>query len=866
MSLSCALWATSLHQWARRYIRLTQPARRRPEKRARMRAFFANGVDEMHVPWAVEGLPTLLHLSLFLFFGGLVIFLFNVDQEVFACVVSWIGLFSIVYGLISLLPLIRHDSPYNTPLSIPAWFLYARIRYVAFKVLAEIRRDRYRRYLGLRSHSSGLMYLIWEGEMERLISRWMSGGVEKEAEETAEEQSSEIDGRIFGWTISALGDDDSLEKFFEAIPGFFSSKLVNHLERDFPQTHLETFWGALDGFMDRTSSSNSVTESVKSRRDTIRLDIMSMIPCHYRSTDSYYLSHSSEVPVSIERLQAMARWFTHLSSDVSYSARNAFILRLPRLQERDNRWIKLIRNAYGLGADDTEYNVAAGGDDLLLANLIDISRHVAHSDIHYEGEWVLLRALAQFDIRHTLPELQHGFCTVWNELVQEVIDGGRFNTPIGILRQIRHLYITLHQGTDAAPTAFSASTDDLDLNILFDSEPSPYSLCNLASHHMHHPYSTAHVPVLNSRAASLLTQLTESPDASPHHSTSGGTISQQVKQENRPLSPSHPTTPSEFGGSSQALAVTGPALTVRTTPHLTHASPPGTVAAALQDIPPAATLSRPLEGTTLQDIVAPCAEPTPPVLNESSTSCDADAASASNPLLAASSIVGFSVPAPPLPSRVAPLPNAEFLALLDRAIPSRPTGNAALPPPRARGLVNTGSMCFANTVLQLLIHSPPLWNLFRKLGDLKGQRGTGGPETGGGAIPLPVADATVRFFEEFMSKEQEPPPTQQSLRQAAGEKPREGEEAKKEYNSVGSFEPTYLYDAMKEKRQLKCLLVRFRVVYYPTVTDLCWPNVYRTANSRMRKSFSASTLTRLTRSCSGYSLLLVTTRLLLCPQ
>ncbi|KAF8475257.1 hypothetical protein DFH94DRAFT_603116, partial [Russula ochroleuca] len=76
MSLSCALWATSLHQWARRYIRVTQPARCSPEKRARIRAFFADGVDKMHMPWAVEGLPALLHLSLFLFFGGLVIFLF----------------------------------------------------------------------------------------------------------------------------------------------------------------------------------------------------------------------------------------------------------------------------------------------------------------------------------------------------------------------------------------------------------------------------------------------------------------------------------------------------------------------------------------------------------------------------------------------------------------------------------------------------------------------------------------------------------------------------------------------------------------------------------------------------------------------
>jgi ubiquitin carboxyl-terminal hydrolase 10 len=112
-------------------------------------------------------------------------------------------------------------------------------------------------------------------------------------------------------------------------------------------------------------------------------------------------------------------------------------------------------------------------------------------------------------------------------------------------------------------------------------------------------------------------------------------------------------------------------------------------------------------------------------------------------------------------------------------------------------------MCFANAVLQLLVHSPPLWNLFRQLGDLKELRGKGGPVTGGGASPL--VDATVRFFEEFMNKEEPPPP-----RQAADGKPREGGEGKKESNVVDSFQPTYIYDAMKGKRKLKGLLVRSR--------------------------------------------------------
>ena len=103
-----------------------------------MRAFYADGVEKMHVPWAVEGLPTLLHLSLYLFFGGMAIFLFNLDSEVFTCVVCWIGLFLILYGLVTLLPLIRHESPYYTPLSKPAWYLFASIAYVTFTVLAFI--------------------------------------------------------------------------------------------------------------------------------------------------------------------------------------------------------------------------------------------------------------------------------------------------------------------------------------------------------------------------------------------------------------------------------------------------------------------------------------------------------------------------------------------------------------------------------------------------------------------------------------------------------------------------------------------------------------------------------------------------------
>ena len=250
-----------------------------------MRAFFADGADKMHIPWAVEGLPMLLHLSLFLFFGGLAIFLFNVDREVFGYVISWIGLFCLVYGLITLLPIFRHDSPYHSPLTTPAWFLYASINHVTLRTLAFIHRTRWPHV--------GFIYR-YQG--------WMLGGVEKAAEETASERSLELDIQILDWTLSTLGDDDSLKSFFEAIPGFLNSKLVKDLVTVIPRELVEKYKGAMRGFLGRSWSFNSVDDSEKDRRLGISLNAIHQI-CEHDDQFILYNIWSNlrgEVPLTVE--------------------------------------------------------------------------------------------------------------------------------------------------------------------------------------------------------------------------------------------------------------------------------------------------------------------------------------------------------------------------------------------------------------------------------------------------------------------------------------------------------------------------------------------------------------------------------------
>ena len=496
-----------------------------------MRAFFAKGVDEMHIPWAVEGLPALLHLSLFLFFGGLVIFLFNIDQEVFICVVLWIGLFSLVYVLITISPLIRHDSPYYTPLSIPIWFPYAVIHYAAFTSRS-------------RTIDSLQAFGHYFGTRDRYHD-WITGGMEKSVEETASEPSSDVDIGILGWTISALGDDDSLEKFTEAIPGFFNSKLVKDLREHLPRDISKRLWVALVEFVDRSLSSNSVVDKVKLHRLDIFMNAITFINVFrissiFRNT---LFEHWDQLPQPVELGHTLTRWCTSNDQNTAQIAQGMVSKILWTVRERDDRWFELAARVYGLPERDLRDIVAHGDDSVSLAILIQMTRR----SLRYVILWEVLVEFNQFDIRNTLPGLQHDFCTLWNEIVQEAMKQGHACTNAFILKDLRHLYIALHQGTDAAPTAFSPSTDRFD-PIMF--APSSYPSCDIPSHRPDSIAHSADPPI------PIPTQPGHSPDAPPGHSTSGcSTVNNAVAG---PPSSSHPTTSIEFGDGSPALQPSQP--------------------------------------------------------------------------------------------------------------------------------------------------------------------------------------------------------------------------------------------------------------------------------------------------------------------
>ena len=241
VSLTCALLATLLQQWARRYLKLTQ-SRYSPHKRARIRAFLSEGVEKLLLPWTVEALPTLLHISLFLFFAGLVVFLWHINLTIFKLVLCWVGVCMALYGCITLMPAFRRDSPYHTPLSLPAWQIATGILFLTFRAL---------RRLALSDCFSIDTYSHFNNLAEK-YRKWLVQGMRKTIEETALKLPSEIDTRAFMWTFDSLDEDHELESFFFGLPGFRSSKVTAD---PLPSLTGQETWRlhrAMAGLLDRT--------------------------------------------------------------------------------------------------------------------------------------------------------------------------------------------------------------------------------------------------------------------------------------------------------------------------------------------------------------------------------------------------------------------------------------------------------------------------------------------------------------------------------------------------------------------------------------------------------------------------------------
>lgn len=466
ISLSGAALASLVQHWVHRYITVTQQPWHTPDQRARIRAFFAGRPWGPYVTWGSDRPPFYLHLSLFLFMAGSAIYLFNLNRTVFYAVISWITIFATAYIIVTVGGIFVPQELLYTPFTPLLIHAFLGISYAIFQVCSYIRP----------------LDILFNGARKRhrrLSDRYSDGfipGIWKVAEETASNPSSEIDSSVIERILLALDDDHALEAFFNTIPGFCSSNIVKvpllyPVGMKLQQT--------LDGFLDRTFSSNSIPESVKGARLVTCLNaVHAALPPSAVSQilDDIFDGRWDEALRSVEIGLSLRRWGYGKDDSIDSNIRRIVACIVARARRQDDRWIRLAKDEFGV-PDRVFRDYLAQGDTIPLAILIHSTRQALQTR---RPQRDVLRSLSQINIQDTLPALQYEFCALWNEIVLEASsEGVDQKNIIYILPEIRHLFEALHQGTGAAHNApFTIFVDILDPSL---GQLSSYPLCNSAN-------------------------------------------------------------------------------------------------------------------------------------------------------------------------------------------------------------------------------------------------------------------------------------------------------------------------------------------------------------------------------------------------
>ncbi|KAH9059676.1 hypothetical protein EDB87DRAFT_754431 [Lactarius vividus] len=229
LSLSCALSATLMQQWARRYQEL---AHRRGafHKRGRMRAYIFEGINKFAMARAVATMPTLLHISVFLFFAGLIDFLLPIYKTVAYSTLGCIAAFTLAYTFLTVLPNIYLNCPYRTPLSGLTWRL-SQFSMMGFLWIVLLFRRSLSKLWSLANQHAHEPYgpKKWRETLTREVDirrQWFSQGMRKSVELSAHRADPTVVTSALVWTLTALDEDKEIETFAARIPGFFDSRAV----------------------------------------------------------------------------------------------------------------------------------------------------------------------------------------------------------------------------------------------------------------------------------------------------------------------------------------------------------------------------------------------------------------------------------------------------------------------------------------------------------------------------------------------------------------------------------------------------------------------------------------------------------------
>ncbi|KAI9436615.1 hypothetical protein H4582DRAFT_1962123 [Lactarius indigo] len=458
ISLGCAVGATLVQEWLRRYLLLTQPGFS-PHRCARIRAFITDQFWEF-VPIFLTFLNIFLHTSIYLFLFGLGLLTANSGDLPTALVLSISIAFSFIpYLYISVKPISHPNSVLFTPLSsIYGWFT---------------------------------AWLFNASDEKPPAVRLTPHRAAQKFEELASTRTLTLDTGAMSWLLDSLTHEQELERFLTGIPGFYKSTRVEDPAQVLRAANTDTSPKAILAFMDHSLSSDLISDTTKQQRITASLKAIQTDPYLLERTFYHALCFTeSAIFKSVDFVLLADQHANDDDPNIRSLARCIIAIAINRLEDyhSDERWAGIVQRRLNWSeAVFAEHRER--GDSVKLRNLVRLAwelntaRPGSDTPELHEAFGNSLRAARRLNVDTAAPALQKEFCDLWNQLVVatqvQCQDPVLSSNVMLILSFIYPIYVPLHKGTESQSSALSASTCDLD-PVLRD--PSSYSQCTVSSH------------------------------------------------------------------------------------------------------------------------------------------------------------------------------------------------------------------------------------------------------------------------------------------------------------------------------------------------------------------------------------------------
>ena len=416
VSLTCALLATLLQQWARRYLHITQK-RNDPQKRAQTRELMSQALDKpIRLSWMIELLPFLLHTSVFLFLAGFVAYLFSFNNLVAELVGACAGTSLLSYMYVSIAPIYSRDSPYSTPLTTLVWA-------ITMAIISLLHRLRYFFALHSRSRPEDMDSIQ---ESFQFYYQRMLKGTTKDVERLADKPTSRLATSVLLSTFESLDGDSDIEQFLSCIPGFYASasaKAHSH-EATLDRFNSHILPRSIISFIEHVLSSDLLSSPEKEATVTTCLKAIKADTRLLESTFQETLQTPDSVIFTLpDFVRLAARQLPRVVADTEPAVKDyahcVVAVAINRTQLDDNTWVDI--SLRYLEPWHAQYRWDT--QNLRLCNLICLTQYLKTfqleaSDQFREGQdWH--RALVEarkLEVTGIAPGLRNEFLRLWDEL------------------------------------------------------------------------------------------------------------------------------------------------------------------------------------------------------------------------------------------------------------------------------------------------------------------------------------------------------------------------------------------------------------------------------------------------------------------